>query len=225
MITTIGLRKRITKIVVSILVMLIGSTHANANGYFLDATGFDNTIIVEHNSRLWIQFGDASEAQRLTNSSVEEVTPAVSPDNAFVAYVADAGAHLEVFITEIGTGAAERLTFEAGYNVEIQGWLNETEILFSSVGVGGKTRARCSFQLTGTPRSHAFCLYLRPQKAACFETTSFLLRTSPSWTTSSSMRVVTHSKYIRYRRTLFRIPKLIGTFPQHRASFHHVMTV
>lgn len=108
------------------------------NPYVLHPTAHGGTLIVELNNRLWVTDGGEGQLRRLTDSTVEESTPALSPDGQDVAYVADAGAHLEVFITNLETKAAERLTYEGGFSVEVEGWLNENEVLFSSIGKAGK---------------------------------------------------------------------------------------
>ena len=106
--------------------------------YLLHPDGHGDTIVVEHNNRIWVRTGPGIPARRLTDAQVEETTPAISPNGEEVAYVSDAGLHLEVFVTRIDTGATERLTYEGGFSVEVQGWLSDTEILFSSIGKAGK---------------------------------------------------------------------------------------
>ncbi len=121
-----------------LLVNGVASAQEISGPYALHPTSHADTLVVEINNRLWITEMESGEARRLTDNNVEESTPALSPDGLEVAYVADAGAHLEVFVTDIETKATERLTYEGGFSVEVEGWLNETEVLFSSIGKAGK---------------------------------------------------------------------------------------
>jgi len=123
---------------ISLVALGNNSVQATSGSYFLNPTGHNDTVIVEQGGRLWIKTERDAIARRLTRSNVEELTPAISPEGKHVAYVADAGAHLEVFVLDLASGVSERLTYEAGFNVKIQGWLSETEILFSSTRKAGK---------------------------------------------------------------------------------------
>ncbi|EMQ2878382.1 PD40 domain-containing protein [Vibrio navarrensis] len=104
----------------------------NVQNYFRAPTGFGSAIVFESNGKLWKSSTDSTVARRVTSSSLKESSPVFSPDGAHIAYTASDGLVIEVFIVPRDSDVVKRLTFDGGSNVKVQGWLNDTEVLYST---------------------------------------------------------------------------------------------
>lgn len=106
---------------------------AAAQGHYLrQPTGNGQTVVFQFNDRLWRFDKGARAAVPLTGADTQASTPAISPDGQAVAYVAATGTDNEVYLVSLRSGQIRRLTYDGGFNVKVQGWLSNNEVLYST---------------------------------------------------------------------------------------------
>lgn len=120
---------------------LLTASHARSvqkeEYFFRHPTGHGSTVVFEFHGHVWWQEGN-SIAKRVTDSDTNETTPVLSPDGLRVAYVALGDSSDEIFVASLKSGKFTQLTLNGGFNVKVQGWLNATDILYSTNVNSGK---------------------------------------------------------------------------------------
>jgi tricorn protease len=99
--------------------------------YLRNPAGHGLTVVFEFDDHIWQQQADG-RARRITDADTYETAPVLSPDGSLVAYVAVSDSSHEVFVADLASGETSRLTFDGGSDAKVQGWLNSTEVLYST---------------------------------------------------------------------------------------------
>lgn len=110
---------------------LSAQAEENKEYFYQFPSGHGSMVAFEFNGHIWKQQGDRA-AERLTSATNDETRPYFSPDGLQVAYVALLGSTREVFVASSESGETTQLSFGGGFDARVQGWLSETEVLYST---------------------------------------------------------------------------------------------
>ncbi len=110
-------------------------------GYYRQPAMSAEAIVFVAEGDIWRTNISGGAAQRLTTHAGEESNPAISPDGKSVAFTARYEGPAEVYVMPIAGGAPTRLTFD-GDNARVQGWANDSKVLYNTARYSDKPSAR-----------------------------------------------------------------------------------
>ena len=109
-----------------------GTGYANDKPYYArNPSGHGSTVAFEFNGHIWLQ-ERGQNARRLTGRTAEEAFPVFSTDGQYLAFSGSEGPASEVFVTSLATGDSVRLTYDGGADAKVQGWLDQTRLIYST---------------------------------------------------------------------------------------------
>ena len=105
---------------------------AQETPYFArNPSGHGSSFVFEFNNHIWLQ-ERGKPARRVTDRNTEETSPVLSPDGKYVAYTGAEGPSFEIFMASLATGEIVRLTYDGGFDAKVQGWLGNSQLLYST---------------------------------------------------------------------------------------------
>lgn len=125
---------KITKIFVSILLVMIGLNQAIAQGfegYYQYPDIHQNTIVFTAEGDIWKVSLEGGLAQRLTTHAEEERYPVISPDGKTLAYSASYEGPTEVYTLPIDGGMTTRWTYESEGSI-VSSWTPDGKIVYQT---------------------------------------------------------------------------------------------
>lgn len=93
------------------------------------------TIVFEYKGDLYLVGVAGGEAKRLTTNSAYDGFPRFSPDGKWIAFNSERSGGMDVYIISPEGGKPKRLTTNSAAET-LQGWLDNTHVLYSSVLMG-----------------------------------------------------------------------------------------
>lgn len=127
-------------------IAVLAQNEGSPSYYFRQPTGHGNTIVFQHSDKIWRYDLLTQSVSLLVDDKAEIGSPVISPDGQAIGYVAGVGGDREIFLTSLKSGATRRLTYEGGYDVKVQGWLNGKELLYSTT-IKSKKRGSLLFAI------------------------------------------------------------------------------
>ncbi|MER8376612.1 S41 family peptidase [Mesorhizobium sp. M1406] len=94
-------------------------------------SGYGSSLVFEFNGRIWLQ-ERGKFARRITGGHTDETSPMLSPDGKHVAFSALDGRSSEIFFASPATGEIVRLTYDGGLDAKVEGWLGNSQVLYST---------------------------------------------------------------------------------------------
>lgn len=88
-------------------------------------------IAFAYDNDLWLASRSGGAARRLTQAAGQESAPRFSPDGQWLAFSANYGDNLDVYVMPAGGGEARRLTWHPGADV-VRGFTPDGQVLFQS---------------------------------------------------------------------------------------------
>ena len=125
---------RISEFILIYLITVFSYNFSSAQGfegYYLNPTINNNTIVFVAEGDLWVVPLNGGLAQRLTTHPEEENFPSISPDGKTIAFSASYEGPMEVYTMPIEGGLPTRWTFENDASV-VNSWTPDGKLIYST---------------------------------------------------------------------------------------------
>ena len=103
-------------------------------------------VVFAYADDLWIADRAGGDATRLTSNEGSEIFPHFSQDGKWVAFSAEYGGNMDVYVMSADGGHPDRLTWHPGFDV-VQGWTSEGAIIFRSGRMAHPTETNSLYQI------------------------------------------------------------------------------
>ncbi|MEM9301369.1 MAG: S41 family peptidase [Pseudomonadota bacterium] len=123
-----------------LLLLVVPTFLAARIGYYQHPTVSGDLVVFESEGDLWRVALDGGAATRLTTHRGRETQPALSPDGASIAFLAEYDGGFEVYLMPVDGGEPRRLTY-GGEVVSVEGWTAEGDILYVTSAVANTARS------------------------------------------------------------------------------------
>jgi tricorn protease len=117
---------------VGLLVTVEGSAQDAGTRLLQNPTMSATQVAFEYAKEIWVVGRSGGDAQRLTSSELRETEPEFSPDGRWIAFTAEHGDNIDVYVAPAAGGEPRRLTWHPG-NDRVRGWTPDgTRVVFMS---------------------------------------------------------------------------------------------
>jgi tricorn protease len=115
----------------------LASAATPPQGYFRQPAISANSMVFVAEGDLWRAGLDGGSALRLTTHHGEESYPAISPDGKWLAFSARYEGPEEVYVMPLAGGAPTRLTYAGDNSARVQGWADNSRVLYAAPAFSG----------------------------------------------------------------------------------------
>ncbi len=103
-------------------------------------------VVFAYADDLWIADRAGGDAVRLTSNEGSEISPHFSQDGKWIAFSAEYGGNMDVYVVSSDGGHPDRLTWHPGYDA-VQGWTPEGTVVFRSGRMGHPTETNSLYEI------------------------------------------------------------------------------
>ncbi len=128
--------------VICLHIPVLASAQTEQLAYYQQPAIFDEQVVFASQGDLWLvnthseKDGNTQFAKRLTSHINVESNPHISPNGEQLAFLADYHGQDAIYVMPIRGGLAKQVSFEMS-NVKLQGWIDESRILYSTASDTG----------------------------------------------------------------------------------------
>ncbi len=122
----------------------------------------EDKVVFAYADDLWVAARTGGDAIRLTSNEGSEIFPHFSQDGRSIAFSAEYGGNMDVYVVSVDGGHPQRMTWHPGFDV-VQGWTPDGKIVFRSGRMAHPTETNSLYAID---RSNPFPEALNVTRAA-----------------------------------------------------------